>query len=105
MKARLTVPTVIAAGLVLGLGPIVSQAALAPQYDRVKQFEAVLGSEVVEALGERPIDRIIRRKNGSFAVWAGECFVSVTLNAVPPEEGVMGPTTYEVAEVSRIACR
>lgn len=105
MKAHLTVPTVIAAGLVLGLGSTASQAALAPQYDRVKQFEAVLGSEVVEALGERPIDRIIRRKNGSFAVWSGECFVSVTLNAVPPEEGVMGPTSYEVAEVSRIACR
>jgi len=105
MKARLTVPTMFAAALALGLGPIASQAALAPQYDRVKQFEAVLGSQVVDALGERPIDRVIRRKNGSFVVWSGECFVSVTLNAIPPKEGVMGPTTYEVAEVSRIACK
>jgi hypothetical protein len=95
----------IAAGLAIGFSPFAGQAALAPQYDRVKQFEAVLDSKVVEALGERPIERIIRRKNGTFVVWSGECFVSVTLNAVPPKEGVMGPTTYEVVEVSRIACK
>jgi hypothetical protein len=104
MKARLILPAIVFA-LVTGASAFVVDAALAPKYDRLKQFETVLSEPVLDALGERPIDRVIRRKNGTFLVWAGECFVEVTLNAVPPKEGMVGPTTYEIKEVSRIACK
>ena len=82
-----------------------ANAALAPKYDRLKQFETVLSGPVLDALGERPIDRVIRRKNGTFLVWANECFVEVTLNAIPPKEGMVGPTTYAIKDVSKIACK
>jgi len=95
---------VVAASAVL-VGAAEADAALAPKYDRLKQFQAVLTDQVVEALGERPITRIERMKNGSFEVWGGECLVFVKLKAVPPKGGMVGPTTYEIAEVSPPACK
>ncbi len=83
----------------------VAQAALAPKYDRLKQFEAVLSPQVLDALGERPIDRIVRRADGVFVVHGGECLVFVTLAAIPPKDGMAGPTTYAIAEISPMACK
>jgi hypothetical protein len=97
--------SMVSAGLAGGLGVASAHAALAPQYDRVKQFEAVLASGVVDVLGDRPIDRIVRGKNGQFEVWSGECVVFVKLKAVPPADGMVGPTTYEIAKMSPIACQ
>ncbi len=104
LKARLSNLLVVAA-TAIGIGCTASFAAVAPQYDRLLQFQAVLSDQLVEALGERPIDRIKWRNNGEFEVWAGECFVSVTLKADPPKDGMVGRTSYEIAEVSRIACK
>ncbi len=104
MKARLILPAIVLA-LATGAALFGAEAALAPKYDRLKQFETVLSGPVLDALGERPIDRVIRRKNGTFLVWANDCFVEVTLNAVPPKEGMVGPTTYEIKDVSKIACK
>ncbi|WP_436641715.1 hypothetical protein [Microbaculum sp. FT89] len=96
----------IAAALAMvAAGASVAEAALAPKYDRLRQFETVLGSQVVDALGERPIDRIVRRKDGVFVVHAGECMVFVTLKALPRKDGMVGATGYEIAEVSPPACR
>lgn len=94
---------VISAGT--GLCVREADAALPPPYDRLRQFAAVAdAAEVAEALAEHGlIDRIERLEDGSFQVWAGTCFVAVTLEAIPPKQGMVGPTSYE-ARPGAVTC-
>ena len=80
-------------------------AALAPQYDRLAQFQAVAGdSKIADALSEHGlITGIDRLEDGSFRVWTENCSVPVTLEAVPPKEGTVGPTTYKTT-IGKASC-
>jgi hypothetical protein len=75
------------------------QAALAPPYDRLRQFAAVANAgEVAEALSEHGlIDRIEWMEDLTYKVWSQNCFVIVTLAPVPPKEGMVGATDYDPA--------
>jgi hypothetical protein len=104
MKCRLI------AALALGGAILVStsapgRAALAPIHDRVVQFRAVLATPGLAAAlsAHGPIDRIERESDLSFRVFAGKCFVTVTLTAMPPAHGMVGPTRYR-GELGSTSC-
>jgi hypothetical protein len=96
--------TIVGAGFLV-TGAYSARAALAPQYDRLAQFRAVLESGVVDVLGNRPIDKIERGEDGGFRVWSGPCVVMVRLDAQRPKQGMVGPTTYKIAKISPLACQ
>lgn len=78
-------------------------AAVAPSYERVRQFSFVMsaGNEAAAKLAAHGlIDRIEREKDGTFRFWSGPCFVPATVaqlhsNESPPLPGT--PTDYEVS--------
>lgn len=74
-------------------------AALAPEYDRARQFAAVAGDgDVASALAEHGlIDRIEWMEDLTYKAWSQNCFVVVTLSPVPPKDGMVGPTDYDPA--------
>lgn len=88
-----------AAACMAVLPAVCAHAALPPEYDRLRQFAAVADAgDVATALAEHGlVDRIERQDDGSFRAWAGKCYVTVTLTALPPEQGMVGPTRYEAS--------
>ena len=74
-----------------------ASAALAPEYDRARQFATVASDgDVASALAEHGlIDRIEWMENLTYRVWSQNCFVVVTLSPVLPEQGMVGPTNYD----------
>jgi hypothetical protein len=72
-----------------------THAAVAPWYDRLNQFGAVLNGDVAQMLAPHLIDSVERLDDGSFVVRAGSCTLPVTLNVIPPPQGMLGATSYE----------
>lgn len=85
-------------------------AAMAPYYERVREFGLVMsaGEEAAAKLAAHGlIDRIERIDDGTFRFWAKRCFVPVMLEPVPadetpPQPGT--PTDYRVA-VADVQCQ
>ena len=81
-----------------------AQAALSPFYDRATQIEALLQSEsLADALSQGPIDSL--RFMGSDAdgstLWeivSGACIGAARLQAQPPQPGMVGKTSYQLAD-------
>jgi len=92
----------IAGTVLCSAAPAGLNAAVAPWYERVRQFSFVLsaGNDAAAKLASHGlIDRIERRDDGTFRFWAKRCFVPVTLeslpvNETPPRPGT--PTQYHV---------
>ncbi|MEJ8573184.1 hypothetical protein V3328_16955 [Microbaculum marinum] len=76
-----------------------ASAALAPEYDRARQFAAVAeDGDVAAALADHGlIDRIEWMEDLTYKVWSQNCFVLVTLAPVPPKDGMVGATDYDPA--------
>jgi hypothetical protein len=85
-------------------------AAMAPSYERVREFNLVMsaGNEAAARLAAHGlIDRIERMDDGTFRFWAERCFVPVMLEPLPadetpPQPGT--PTGYRVV-VADVQCR
>lgn len=90
-----------------------ANAAVAPQYERLRQLHAVMSviSDAGRLLGPAAIDRIETVDDGrTFRIWAGGCNVAVTLDAASdadssaqaPRAGA--PTQYR-ATIGPRTCR
>jgi hypothetical protein len=88
--------------LMLGVS---AEAALPPQWDQVKKFEAVLAShELIQDSQAGIVKSITEVKENVFAVAFDKysCTYLVTLAANRPSHP--GPTTYTVKEISQPTC-
>lgn len=94
------------AGIALASAAGPARAALAPMHDRVEQFRAVLATPgLANAISSHGlIGRIVRVGDLSFRVYAEECFAQVRLKAMPPAQGITGPTRYR-GELGAVACK
>lgn len=85
-------------------------AAIAPYYERVRQFSFVMSvaNEAATKLASHGlIDRIERLEDGTFRFWAKRCFVAATLKALPADESPPRPgtpTNYRVS-LGDVRCR
>jgi hypothetical protein len=85
-------------------------AAMAPSYERIREFGLVMsaGNEAAARLAAHGlIDRIERMDDGTFRFWAKRCFVPVMLEPLPadetpPQPGT--PTDYRVV-VADVQCQ
>lgn len=93
------------AGAALAASTLPLKAALPPIHDRMKQFAAVVDTAgVADALSQYGlVDRIEQTDDLEFRVYSGKCHVTVTLTAIPPAGGMMGPTRYE-GELGETGC-
>ncbi len=89
------------AGLaLLLLLPTAANAALSGYYDSIEQITAILNSEsVAEQLGPWPIVSVEQSTTATDAAaqWiirTQGCSLTVALAAEPPEDGMIGKTTY-----------
>lgn len=86
-------------------------AALAPQYERLRQLQAILGdAQIAESLSRAgPIDRIQWIEGLTFRVGAGACEMAVTLDVPPRSQGSTPPMSgapipYRVVP-GKVACK
>jgi len=71
-------------------------AAMAPAYERVREFGLVMSAANAAAAmlaPHGPIDRIERAGDGTFRFRAGHCFQTATLVPVPADESPPAPGT------------
>ena len=83
-----------------------AQAALPPEYQRIREFEAVLAShEIVDRLKYEPIEAVEYVRTDLYRVTAGACSVEVRIvsDPAPEEEGWVGPRPFHV-EVGEAVC-
>lgn len=93
--------------MVLGIiaAPRNAAAALAANYERLRELQAVLGSpELDRALGSRVIDSIEAQALHVYRVRAGNCAVVVTLVAAPNAPPIAGPWRFTI-QVGDLQCR
>jgi hypothetical protein len=89
---RLRAPLLV--GLLLTLSTSSPRAAVAPEYERMRQFSAALsvGSEAASRLGRYGlIDRIEAVGDYTFRFWARNCFAPVVLSIDPQPADSRGP--------------
>lgn len=83
-------------------------AAIAPHYERVREFGAVMSvaNQAAAMLsGHGSIDKIERRDGMTFYFWAGQCFVPATLEVLPDEGPPMaGSSTDYRATLGTVQC-
>lgn len=88
-------------GAVISASISSSWAALAPNYQRLAELQAILGeAAVTEALKARPIDRIEFIKTDLYRVTAGPCQADIALADLPQEAGRVGPRQFTLKVVA-----
>ena len=93
-----------AAALALGAAP--AAAALAPNYQRLAELNAVLNnSGAATAFGMTPIDRVEYAGPGLYRVTAGRCHVDVRIVGLPMPRGMVGARRFETRPGQRICGR
>ena len=93
----------MAAGALLAAAP--SSAALAPNYQRLAELNAVLNnSGVASAFGMTPIDRVEYLSPDLYRATAGRCHVDVRIVGLPMPRGMVGARRFEARAAGRI-CR
>jgi len=87
--------TTLALLLSFGCG---AQAALAPNYQRLAELQAVLAhADVIGAFPvSQPIDRIEYREPDLYRVTAGSCRLDVKIVSKPAASGMVGPRQFSV---------
>lgn len=81
VTSRLAVACLGALGVAVAVTPNAADAALPPQFQRVKEFRAILDdATIAKAFGAaNPIDRIERTENAHYQVSSARCVMDVTL--------------------------
>ena len=83
--------------------PTDAHAAMAPEYERVRQFNIIMSAanDAAQKLSKYGlIDSIERGEDGAFRFRAGRCFAPARLEALPADETAPrpgDPTHYRVA--------
>lgn len=93
-------------GAIAALTAADGYAAIAPQYERVRQFGFAMevAGEAASRLSPHIIDRLEHMDDGTFRFRAGRCFVPVTLEysrreTNPPVVGAPSHYTVSLGEV------
>ncbi|MCY1744024.1 hypothetical protein [Ensifer sp. SL37] len=81
--------------LVLVLATGQANAALAPNFQRARELNAVINAVAV-AVPKHPIDKVISQGRDRYAVVAGKCTVIARIVGLPAKPGVVGPRQFEV---------
>jgi hypothetical protein len=93
-----------AAALTLMAFPV--SAALAPNYQRIRELNAVLEHPgVAAALGGAPIDRIEYVRTDLYRVTAGRCRLDVRILGLPMPSGMAGARRFEARPGRRVCAR
>ncbi len=86
---------IVAAFMLAGFSTA-SMAALAPQYQRANEMNAVI-TAVTETLSPyQPITKIIYQKDDHYLVVAGNCTITAKIVALPAKPGLVGPKQFNV---------
>jgi hypothetical protein len=80
-----------------------SQAALAPNYQRAKELNAVIDA-VAEQVPQHEITKVIYQKNDQYQVIAGPCSIRAAIVPKPNSGGMVGPRQFDV-KLSFRKCR
>ena len=80
-----------------------SHAALAPNYQRAKELNAVVEAAAA-ALPQHPISKVIYQKQDQYQVIAGPCSLRATIVSKPMKGGMVGPRQFEV-KLGQSRCR
>ncbi len=70
-------------------------AALAPNFQRARELNAVINAVAV-AVPKHPIDKVISQGRDRYAVVAGTCTVIARIVGLPSKPGIVGPRPFEV---------
>jgi hypothetical protein len=88
-------------GLLLLAGMLPSFAALPPYYQRVRELQAILDDESIQAkLGGKPIDSITFIEQDHYEVLGGACLIEVQILDVPLVQGappILGPRKFTLS--------
>jgi hypothetical protein len=86
-------------------GPRVAVAALSPNYERLRELEAILGDQdLIQKLGIQPVVEIEATGNSTYTVRTEKCSVVVTLVSTPSAPAMPGPWQFTI-EVGEPQCR
>ncbi|MBB5092784.1 hypothetical protein [Pseudochrobactrum saccharolyticum] len=81
--------------LMMGLNSA-SLAALAPQYQRANEMNAVI-SAVTETLSpQQAVTKVVYQSEDQYLVVAGNCSIKATLITLPAKAGLVGPRQFKV---------
>jgi len=96
--------------LVLVLGTVslflttsATEAALAPNYQRAKELNAVIEA-AAQAIPQHPIDKVIYQNDDKYQVIAGPCSLRATIISKPMKNGMVGPRQFDV-KLGQTRCR
>ncbi|MBC8717487.1 MULTISPECIES: hypothetical protein [Brucella/Ochrobactrum group] len=81
----------------------ISEAALAPNYQRAKELSAVIEA-AAQSMPQHPIDKIIYQKDDQYQVIAGPCTIRATIVSKPMKNGMVGPRQFDV-KLGKARCR
>jgi len=83
-----------------------ASAALAPEYQRIRELNAVLNHQgVVAAFGGTPIEAIEVVRTDLYRVRAGRCRLDVAIVGLPMPRGMAGPRRFEARPGRRVCWR
>lgn len=93
----------LCAGAMVLAGTSLAQAALAPNYQRIAELQAILDDpSVSDAFTiEQPIERIEIIKTDLYRVTAGACHIDVAIVDVADKEPRAGPRQFKVEIIDR----
>jgi hypothetical protein len=92
------------AAAVLALAAVPAAAALAPNYQRIAELNAVLEHPGV-ANAMPPIDRIEYVRTDLYRVTAGRCRLDVRIVDLPVPRGMVGARHFEARPGRRVCAR
>lgn len=86
---------IVAAFMLAGFSTV-SMAALAPQYQRANEINAII-TAVTETLSPyQPITKIVYQKDDQYLVVAGNCTITAKILSLPAKPGLVGPKQFNV---------
>lgn len=84
--------------LTLVVSVTTSWAALAPNYQRLAEFQAILANpKVIAAFPvSQPIEKVEYVQNDIYRITAGACHIDVKIVSLPNKTGMVGPRQFAV---------
>lgn len=73
-----------------------SMAALAPQYQRANEMNAVITAATETLSPYQPITKIIYQKDNQYLVVAGNCTITAKIVSLPAKPGLVGAKQFNV---------
>jgi len=96
---------ILLAAVSAGLFATNGLAALAPEYERIRELGAIIGSpELSQKLSGRVIEGIEAQAGNTYRVWTADCSLAVTLVDAPADPRIAGPWQFAI-RVGDLRCK